>query len=311
MENMLKPIIDKVLDDKNDPCNSWSAYNSWSALAYWERAADKDHLKAQIKVGCCYFEGIGAKTNLSKSVHYFSRAAEKGDEDVQLKLELCRKSLFDFNMAAVGKGDALCIWKIADFYERGEGVEKSLESAFHYYLLAAEKGDTRAYSKIAIMYEEGKGIEKCMEKSFNYYVMDMKTNDSKSSYDSCLKVAGMFSRGEGVEKCAYKAYCAWFKSCRYPYPHNLNGDYYHVGLCYLNGEGVKVSKEEGFKWLLRAASKTCRYQYEASYLVGDCYSKGEGVEMSMKKASIWLCKAYNSGYGVQRAREHVAYNYYE
>ena len=47
-------------------------------------------------------------------------------------------------------------FELGRLYERGRGVEQSIETALHWYLLSAKKGNPQAQYRLGRLYMEGK-----------------------------------------------------------------------------------------------------------------------------------------------------------
>lgn len=67
---------------------------------------------------------------------------------------------------------------------------------------------------------------------------------------------------------------------------------FSLGLCYYNGEGVPVDKEEAVKWFRKAAE---RGDADAQLFLFVCYVKGDGIAKDMDEAMHWLRKAATQG----------------
>eukprot|EP01084_Bolivina_argentea_P204373 349021_1 len=89
------------------------------ALEYFEKASQKGHELATIKVGDCYFSGVGP------IMQSYSKA-----------FDVYRKLALDGNSDAANN--------VAIMYEEGLGVKIDIEAATMWYKLAAEKGNHEA-----------------------------------------------------------------------------------------------------------------------------------------------------------------------
>ena len=102
---------------------------------------------------------------------------------------------------------------------------------------------------------------------------------------------------------------------------------YHLGVCYYNGEGVELSREESVKWFRKAAEQgyadaqymcgalseseedVAKWYYRAAEqghtvaqtLLGMCYEEGYGVAQSYDEAEKWYRKAAEQG--VEEAKQ--------
>jgi len=81
--------------------------------AYWfNEAAERGHIKAQIHIGDCYNLGNGVPKDLEKANFWYTKAAEQGSSEGQLKL--------------------------GTNYYYGNGITQDLEKAKHWITLAAK-----------------------------------------------------------------------------------------------------------------------------------------------------------------------------
>jgi len=67
---------------------------------------------------------------------------------------------------------------------------------------------------------------------------------------------------------------------------------FNLGLCYAQGKGVPVDKEESFKWLQKAAEQGHPIAQGA---VASCYRNGAGVPKDAEESFKWLRKAAEQG----------------
>lgn len=113
-------------------------------IRYWfQRAADLGHAWSQNEVGNMYKEGTyGVEIDLKKSVGWFRKAAEGGDEIATHNLGLA--------------------------YRDGLGVQQDDFEATKYFLQSAEKGYANAYYEASIRLKEGLGTEVDIEKSVEF-----------------------------------------------------------------------------------------------------------------------------------------------
>ena len=69
---------------------------------------------------------------------------------------------------AVKNNNALLIYKVANKYRYGNGVEKHLLKAKTFYEKAADLGSVDALNKLAEMYEKGKGVQQDPKKALEF-----------------------------------------------------------------------------------------------------------------------------------------------
>lgn len=99
------------------------------AVLYWEMAAKEGNSNAHYKLGCCYRDGIGTKTDAHAAVQQLTQAADKGLAEAE--------------------------YDLAALYERGSGVAVNLNKAIDLYIRAANKNHPGAEHKLGLLYEDG------------------------------------------------------------------------------------------------------------------------------------------------------------
>lgn len=91
------------------------------AVKWFCRAAEQDHLQAQVECGTAYLLGRGVPRDEARSAQWYLKAAEQGDVGAQ--------------------------YIIASFYEKGHGVASDADAALRWYARAARQGDPAAAAK--------------------------------------------------------------------------------------------------------------------------------------------------------------------
>lgn len=114
-------------------------------------------------------------------------------------LATCDKSLADFFIPRLrngGTAEARRLSKLAESYEKGDGVEKDIQIAFSYYLTAAELGDVDAQIAIGFALMSGR-FETVDEKAaFGWFLKAATVGNPRAAYFTGL----CYDRGTGVEK---------------------------------------------------------------------------------------------------------------
>jgi hypothetical protein len=116
------------------------------AFQWYQKAAEKDHAKAQFALGLMYELGEGTDKNLPKALEWHKKAAEKAIGDAQLKL--------------------------AQFYEKGIpelNLKEDQELAFKWYHSAATNNLVAAQVQVGSRFEEGIGVSKNPGQAVKWY----------------------------------------------------------------------------------------------------------------------------------------------
>ena len=193
-----------------------------TAFGYFKKAAEQGHVKAQSKLGECYFRGWGVMQNLQEAVSWYRKAAERGDADAQCELGKC--------------------------YLRGRGVEKNEKIAINWYSRAAEQGNAKALFKLGECYFNGKSVPKDTQKALGWYGMAAK----QGNRDAQIFVAECYYNGcEGIERNVREA-VKWYKMAA------IQGDLSaqcKLGECYFYGKDLKKNIDEAVIWYKMAADQ--------------------------------------------------------
>jgi TPR repeat protein len=110
------------------------------AVIWYDRAAGRGYVPAQLALGRIYDEGKGVRRNQSKAMKWYRRAAQQGDIEAQLALGL--------------------------IYDTGRGVPQNDWQAAKWYGLAAEKGNAIAQNNLGLIYARGSGLAKDFEQAY-------------------------------------------------------------------------------------------------------------------------------------------------
>ena len=116
-----------------------------AAIAAWRSLADQGDVKAQLRLGSIYSNGLGVAADSSEALHRHRMAAARGAAEAQATL-----------------GHA---------YETGRGVPRDYMEAAHWFRMAAEQGNTVAQVELAFMYDDGHGVHQDYADSTHWFRM--------------------------------------------------------------------------------------------------------------------------------------------
>lgn len=147
-------------------------------IDYFTKAAQKDHLIANYKLGE-YYSNCNNK-NKEKSFEHYKKAAILGHTEAQ--------------------------YEVAKYYER----EDDIEQAEKYYLLAVQKDHVWSQIKLGKLYSQGYGIdvEQDLEKAFGWYkrAINNKYLNTTSKTEIYLYLGKSYLLGLGTEQNNEKAF---------------------------------------------------------------------------------------------------------
>jgi uncharacterized protein len=119
------------------------------ALDLWIPLAAKGVAQAQFYLGVAYYTGQGMPKDLTKSIAWFSKAADKRNADAEVALGKCYSlgegvtkdevQAFAWYRKAADQGDAAAQWLVGDSYQYGHGVSKDLDQAIDWYQKSASQ----------------------------------------------------------------------------------------------------------------------------------------------------------------------------
>jgi hypothetical protein len=104
------------------------------------------------------------------------------------------------------KNDADAQFWVANFYDKGKGVEKNIEKAFYWYLRAANGGEITSQYNVGNIYYNGIGVVKDLKQSAAWFKKAADRGDDSSQY----RYGSALHNGEGVKKDFGSAY-VYFK----------------------------------------------------------------------------------------------------
>lgn len=194
-------------------------------------AAEKGHVKAQLKMGDMYRAGevvsiTDRKIRDEKALEWYKKAADQNDLDAIRKYAAVNsgppdgitrdyKTAFKYYKIAAEMGDIWAQTRVAYHYEYGIGVSKDNEKAKYWRVKAArqelkrvlqmaEQGDAKAQFRLGLIYyvgNEDMGIKKDYKQTVYWY---QKAADQQDLL-AMLRLSEMYEGGLGVSKDEKKA----------------------------------------------------------------------------------------------------------
>ncbi|KAI8876522.1 HCP-like protein [Backusella circina FSU 941] len=151
---------------------------SHKAIKWYLRAAEKEHIEAQVKMAE-YYLGSNAHKNKTKSLEWYLRADKNGRKGIAYSIaQLYRKlpDIADYQafamrwyLEACEEGDMDAAFQIGTMYENGEGVNQDYPLAMEWYLKADTTLRAHVASHIANLYLKGLGVEKDHDEAEKWY----------------------------------------------------------------------------------------------------------------------------------------------
>ncbi len=154
-----------------------------AAARRYRPLAEAGNVKAQVKMGTLYYNGLGVPKDQAETARWWRLAAEQGLASAQNDLGY--------------------------LYARGHGVPQDFAEAARWYRMAAEQGDSYAQAGLAGAYDKGRGVAQDYTEAARWYREAAMQGIAKAQFN----LGVMYLTGEGVERDPVNAY-AWFMLAR-------------------------------------------------------------------------------------------------
>lgn len=120
------------------------------------KKADFGNMLCQYNVGFCYETGRGVPSDINKAKEWYKKASEQYSDQAKKALQrlLSQGDLledFIFHPELVAKaeaGDPISQYKLAGFYDRGEGVVLDKKQAINWYRKSVDQGNEKALAPL-------------------------------------------------------------------------------------------------------------------------------------------------------------------
>ena len=214
------------------------------------RAAVLGYLPAQYHLGFLYGEGRGVERNPQKALHWFRRAADKGDVKAQYAVGLALSRQADKREAAqwfrraADQGMVDAQFQLALFYEKGDGVAVDEAEARRLYRAAAKK-DNAAMFNLALMLDEGRGGPPDLNGAIDLYIRAAQASLPAAQHALCE----LLLDGRGVTRNLEDA-AGW---CRAAAQQDHAPAQLLLATFYALGRGIEPDEARAAAWLMVAA----------------------------------------------------------
>ena len=162
----IKKIVDLAEDYYHGRNGKSKDYKK--AVANYLIAAEAGDTFSLYSLGWCYEYGLGVEQSAREAVKWYSKAIEQGSKSAKERLKNAKKLGEDYYYGSNGKskdyekavanylisaeaGEAYSQYCLGWCYEKGLGVEKSVEEAEKWYRKAAEQGEKNAKERLGIL----------------------------------------------------------------------------------------------------------------------------------------------------------------
>jgi uncharacterized protein len=144
-------------------------------LKWYRRSAEKGDAWAQLRLGHAYQQGKGVEPNEAEALVWYRRAVAQGQYNLGVR------------------------------YAQGLGVMRDYGQTVRWYTLAAHLGHARAQVNLGSMYCKGYGVMQDLEQAVKWYRLAAEQGDSIAQYN----LAVSYLKGQGVVRDCLQAHL-WF-----------------------------------------------------------------------------------------------------
>jgi TPR repeat protein len=195
-------------------------------------------------------------------------------------------------LVQAGKIAPMGIVAMVDRLAYGEGVKSDKRKAFLIAMLGAKLDSPYLTWYVADAFEHGEGVEKSRLHALQYYKKAIALNGLEA-YTGLGVYLWKKARSTRDRKRAFAFYkeaiSLYRKAARKHEPYAI----LNIGLCYANGEGVRVNKKIAYRYFAKSAALG---HVDAMFKVGWCLMYGEGVATDVQLAAHWLQIAADLGH---------------
>jgi TPR repeat protein len=159
------------------------------AVKWWHKAAEAGSMAAMFELACAYEFGCGTRRSMIDAEKWWGKLRNAGTgEEVAARCTSCTGVLsvdpVGWFRKGAGLGSAEAMRSIGQCYEKGEGLDRSLEEAVNWYRKAAESGSREAMRNLGLLYEGGQGVMRSVEDATIWYRKAAEEEDGVRSLGS-------------------------------------------------------------------------------------------------------------------------------
>ena len=302
-------LIDKEEDVDAMYCLAMNYYEGrggadkdyYEAFEWFKKAAMKDHVFAQYRLGLCYLYGLGTEKNnllawkwLLRSSKYFYDKAEVAAaqciiDKVKVSNELNRAHLLQSMLGPAffqGNANACFLQSYCAHYD----VTKTGINYLDGFKDAARRGHPKAYYYLGMHFEKNKRTLKtafkCYEESAN-----------RGFVPAFVKLGSCYRAGRGTAADLNEAF-KWFKKAS---DANNPEGIFKLACCYLLGQGVEMNKERALGLFRTAVLKSSPHALIALLFLQENDLRNAFFKGDDKAANYDSKNEKNSSYSARRA----------
>ncbi len=269
--------------------------------------AELGHAESQFRLGKMYENGHGTQQDIEIALRWYSRAAQQGYTDAQVKLgnlylnEIIAdglnhtpnlKAADRWFTKAVDQGDADSIFEIGEIFQWGvahgdEIANPYFKMAIEQYTPAAEKGVADAQFKLGYLYDHGFGDIRDADVAMKWYSLAAQQGHSDALF--YLSELCQDSKDELTVECEMSPIELLTLAAEQG---SAQAQYDLGSMSITKPEILSEEFASGVKWLVLAAEQG---DMPAQLRLGELYENGNGVPQNVSEAAKWYKLAAEQG----------------
>lgn len=277
--------------------------NLEKAFYWFHKAAVQGNVKSQLNLGYMFYNGKGTPKNLDSALYWHKQAAAQGNAEAMDQIGFLHGffGFKDYATAAIwyekafNNGHTSSATSLADLYEQGKGVPKSLDKAKYWYEQCAKTGFNGCQEKLDQLTDVAASKPENATDKGNQTTSNKVTTATKqapiSTTKKSLEAKELLSKAQDlanednfIEAFNYVEQAALLG--------DAEGQFLYGGML-IRGQGTPKEDEKGFIWINKSANQGYS---EAMAGLGYCFESGLGVNKDFGKAVEWYLKAAEKGH---------------
>lgn len=222
-----------------------------------------------------------------------------------------REDVFERSLRLAKSGNSYAQLEVGKLYLNGYGIDtddtsaviKNNNKAFYWFLKSSEQNNSGAFFMLSNCFVHGIGVQKNIKKANDYLYKAVEFGDKKA----LLKLARFFVSKKDFSK-ATSFLDQLVEVDDGTYMLKIAQVYSHIGLAYIDGDGVDRNFKKGLNYITIAAEmgdSEAQYELGIQYYFENDYEKvflylEKAVAQNHPLAFRYLAECYENGYGVKK-----------
>jgi len=289
-----------------------SKANAGKVARWYQKAAEKNHPDAMLKLSKLYHNGLGFRKDESKALTWAMKAEDRHTPHASIFRQKITKNVLQ--QAESGVADAQ--YMLAKLYHEGRGVEQDKGLALEWFTKAAERGHSEAQYALAKTLVEA-GDENNLDQALQWFEKAAKQGHTQAGSASVAILAMQGATGERAKSAwrwMYHGMQRNEKKAEYNLAAALNSGLFGLSNSgFDTGPWLKNAAQAGIveaqndyavylklnhqdtqgsiKWLTKAALTDVKAQFNLGFI----YARGDGVTPDDDSAVHWWGLAEKQG----------------